>query len=206
MPAAFVLLGSLSSIITGCAPAPDMAPQPITPEPAVDRGDLLPDDSQVMQGRGEEADTEESAEPIEVNEADTEVPVEVTPLDEGVSDSEEAPEPVETVTEPEPVEPSSVYTDGSYSSNGAYSTPGGPEEVAVTLTVENDVITSVVIGNIAKHEISKKWTNSFRDGIAGEVVGVNLSELDAVGATNGSSLTPIGFNTALSSIKVQATR
>ena len=110
------------------------------------------------------------------------------------------------MTEPEPVEPSSVYTDGSYSSNGAYSTPGGPEEVAVTLTVENDVITSVVIGNIAKHEISKKWTNSFRDGIAGEVVGVNLSELDAVGATNGSSLTPIGFNTALSSIKVQATR
>lgn len=95
------------------------------------------------------------------------------------------------------------YKDGEYSEMGGYTSPAGPEEIGVKLSIKDDVITAVTIEPKATHEFSVKWQGVFRDNVATAVVGKKLSEIN-LDKVAGSSLTPKGFNQALEKIKNQA--
>jgi hypothetical protein len=100
---------------------------------------------------------------------------------------------------------SSLYMDGTYSTVSNYNTPAGVEELGVSITVKNDIVTAVNISNMGKDEVSVKLQNLFIDGVGSLVNGIALSEISDLGPVNGSSLTPMGFNKALATLKADAT-
>ncbi len=95
------------------------------------------------------------------------------------------------------------YKNGVYSVTGGYTSPAGPEQLGVTVTLENNVISDVSVEVRADKPISKKMQEDFAANYKSQVVGKKLSEvkLDKV---SGSSLTPKGFNDALEQVKTQA--
>lgn len=95
------------------------------------------------------------------------------------------------------------YKDGTYESDGSYTSPAGTETVKVSLTVERDIVTAVTVTSKAKDSQSKVYQSLFIKGISGEVVGEKLDGL-TVGKVNGSSLTGGGFNKAIQAIQVLA--
>ena len=133
---------------------------------------------------------------------DTSIP---TPAPTPVS----TPTPVTPVTTPTPPVATpvkktvSVYKDGTYSATGLYMSPGGEDQVAVTLTLANDIITSVTVTPTAGDHTSQRYQNRFVSGYKQYVIGKNIASVNLT-VVSGSSLTPIGFNTALAQIKAQA--
>ena len=95
------------------------------------------------------------------------------------------------------------YADGTYSADGSYQSPGGEESVSVSITLDDDVVTAVTVTPHATSGNSKQYQTQFASGIAGEVVGKDIAELD-VSRVAGSSLTSGGFNEALEQIKADA--
>lgn len=95
-----------------------------------------------------------------------------------------------------------AYENGTYTADGEYASPMGPEKVTVTMTVANDIVTDV---SVATHGIgaSALWQGKFASGIQKVAVGKSLGDLQ-VSNVSGSSLTPIGFNAAVEAIRVQA--
>ncbi len=96
-----------------------------------------------------------------------------------------------------------IYKNGTYSATGSYMSPGGQDQVAVTLTLVNDIVTSVSVTPQAGDRTSQRYINRFLSGYQQYVVGQDISTL-SLGRVSGSSLTPIGFNNALSQIRAQA--
>ncbi|OOB89264.1 FMN-binding protein [Rathayibacter sp. VKM Ac-2630] len=97
----------------------------------------------------------------------------------------------------------SAYADGTYDAEGAYTSPGGNETVGVELTLEGGVVTAVTVTPQSENPTGEQYQERFAGGIAGEVVGVPLDELD-VSVVSGSSLTSGGFNDAVETIKADA--
>ena len=96
-----------------------------------------------------------------------------------------------------------TYADGTYTAEGAYQTPESVEQISVTVTLENDVITAVeVVGDPQKSE-SEKSQAEFIGGISEVVVGRDIDEI-SVSRVAGSSLTSGGFNQAIETIKAEA--
>lgn len=95
------------------------------------------------------------------------------------------------------------YADGTYSAQGGYVSPGGQQQVAVELTLENDVVTAVTVTPEGQDPQSLGFQEKFAGGIAAEIVGKDIDTLD-VTRVAGSSLTSGGFNAALSTIKADA--
>ncbi len=95
------------------------------------------------------------------------------------------------------------YADGTYSADGSYQSPGGQESVSVSITLDDDVVTAVTVTPHATSGNSKQYQTQFASGIAAEVVGKDIDELD-VSRVAGSSLTSGGFNDALEQIKADA--
>lgn len=100
-------------------------------------------------------------------------------------------------------ESASGYQDGTYEASGSYVSPGGTESVSVELTLSDGVVTAITVTPGAKHPTSQQYQQAFASGIADEVVGVSIDELD-VDAVSGSSLTSGGFNQAVEQIKQDA--
>lgn len=97
-----------------------------------------------------------------------------------------------------------TYKDGTYTANGSYYTPDGPEEIGVTITISSDKISSVSIDDtLVDNNESYAYAQRFKQGIDQAVVGQNISDVQ-VYRISGSSLTPIGFNNALEAIKNNA--
>jgi len=97
----------------------------------------------------------------------------------------------------------SEYADGTYTADGHYISPGGPTSVTVTVTLEDGIITDVeVIGHSTDRD-GQNFQSRFIGGIAQEVVGLPIDELD-VSHVAGSSLTSGGFNQAIEAIMEQA--
>lgn len=136
----------------------------------------------------------------EVEEVETVEEVEDVEEPEDVPSSSSTTTPVKT----EAVEESSVYEDGSYTASGSYVSPGGPESIGVTLTIEDDIVTSVNIQKNATLDKSINFQGLFAAGISAQVVGKSLDEIGGYSSVNGSSLTPDGFDQALSLIKAEA--
>ncbi|MEY4722617.1 MAG: hypothetical protein RLZZ324_130 [Candidatus Parcubacteria bacterium] len=97
----------------------------------------------------------------------------------------------------------SEYKDGTYTAVGHYTSPGGPETINVTVTLKADVITDVNVVSNATNNKSIYMQNAFISGYKAQVVGRKIQDVN-VGKVAGSSLTPIGFNEAIASIKAQA--
>lgn len=101
------------------------------------------------------------------------------------------------------VVPELIYKNGVYSSIGDYISPGGSEQIGITLTLKDDVIVDAKAEVKATRPASVKFQGFFSGGFSALVIGKKIDEvkLDKV---SGSSLTPKGFNDALAKIKVQA--
>jgi len=100
-------------------------------------------------------------------------------------------------------EADSTYVDGTYSADGDYQSPNGAESVTVTVTVEDDIVTAVEVVGHATGGNSKQFQSQFASGIATEVVGMPLDEVE-VSRVAGSSLTSGGFNAAIDAIQAEA--
>lgn len=98
----------------------------------------------------------------------------------------------------------SAYKDGTYSAKGTFHTPDGSAYIGVTLTLASSKITKVSIDDsgISSRE-SVQYTERFISGINSIVVGKNIDEVK-VSRVSGASLTPVGFNNALTTIKNDA--
>jgi len=93
------------------------------------------------------------------------------------------------------------YRDGSYTAKGWYG--GGPSSIDVEVTLDDDLITAVVVTPNATDPTSLDYQNRFAGGVSQAVVGRHVDdvELDRVA---GSSTTPDGFNDALRQIRSEA--
>lgn len=94
------------------------------------------------------------------------------------------------------------YKDGSYSADGTYRTPGGNETISVDITLKDSTVTAVGVQGNGSGD-SAEYQAMFKQGIASQVVGKKIDELN-VSRVSGSSLTSTGFNNALDTIKQQA--
>lgn len=121
------------------------------------------------------------------------------------------PTPVANTTPPAPVAPTTpvvnasatTYKDGTYTAKGDYKEPSGTASLNVTLTIKNDVVTDSTVTGIADNPDSRRYQKIFLGSYKTYVTG---KKVDAVNITNmsGSSLTPAGFNEAVTAIKAQA--
>lgn len=127
--------------------------------------------------------------------------VEEEPPVEEEATTVETTEPEGSTEEPE----DSAYVDGTYTQTGSYQSPAGSESITVTVTVQEDVVTGVSVTSNAVNPTSQNYQGLFISGVNSVVVGKPLSDVGSLGPVNGSSLTPVGFNSALNVIKSEAT-
>ena len=106
--------------------------------------------------------------------------------------------PAETATDP-----NASYKDGTYKATGDYVSPGGSQEITVSVTVENGIITDTSAQNGANDTESKEHQGDFIAGYKSKVVGKKLSEV-SLSRVSGSSLTSQGFNDAIQQIRQDA--
>ncbi len=87
-----------------------------------------------------------------------------------------------------------AVTDGSYSAQKEYGTPGGAETVGFELTVKDDVVTAVSVdASMLKAPISQTVAGKFKDALPELVVGKKITELNLPANVAGSSLTNAAF-------------
>lgn len=98
----------------------------------------------------------------------------------------------------------SQFKDGTYKATGNYVSPGGPEEIGVSVTLKNGVVTEAEVQPMAERPMSKQFQGKFKEGFKEFVVGKPINEI-ALTVVNGSSLSPKGFMDALQKIEQQAT-
>ncbi|MET0449652.1 MAG: hypothetical protein ABW004_14650 [Aeromicrobium sp.] len=96
---------------------------------------------------------------------------------------------------------SAAYRDGTYEAEGEYG--GLPSHIGVTLTLDDGVVTDVVVETRATDPTSLDLQRRFADAVPAVAEGRPIADLD-VGRTAGSSGTPQGFNDALEQIRDQA--
>ncbi len=128
-----------------------------------------------------------------------------TPLtvgDEQVDDAA-AIDAAEVVEAPEPAAALGPVADGTYTAIGAYQSPNGAETVVVVLSVSDGVVVDARVDPQATNSTSSRYQGQFAGGIAEEVVGKPLADLE-VSRVAGSSLTGRGFNDALEEIRAEA--
>ena len=98
---------------------------------------------------------------------------------------------------------SANYKDGTYTEDGDYTSPGGPQSVTVKLTLADDKVTAVTVTGHASDSTAKGYQAQFVSGISDAVVGKDIDSLN-ISRVAGSSLTSGGFNAALKAIKADA--
>lgn len=107
----------------------------------------------------------------------------------------------EPVLTPTPT-PSTTYRNGTYSADGSYATPGGMEEITLTVTIGDDKITAT---SLTTHGggTTAQYQGMFKNGYSNQVVGKPVDSV-SLSRISGSSLTSRGFNRALTAIKSEA--
>ncbi len=97
----------------------------------------------------------------------------------------------------------STYKDGTYDGTASYQSPGGNENITVTLTLKDSVITAVKSTVDGTDPDELHYQGEFDKGISAVVVGKKLDDIQ-VDKVGGSSLTSQGFNNAVEKIKTEA--
>ncbi len=95
------------------------------------------------------------------------------------------------------------FKDGTYTATGSYSSPGGNEEIEITITLANNTISATSAKPMAASRESSEYQDEFVSTYQDQVVGKRVATL-RLGNVSGSSLTSRGFNDALEIIKSQA--
>lgn len=113
-----------------------------------------------------------------------------------------APTPAASASE-ESSATASTYADGTYTAEGSYATPESVETIVVTVTLQDDIITSVDVSGDPQKRESEEYQGRFIGGIADVVVGQDIDQI-SVSRVAGSSLTSGGFNQAIDTIKSEA--
>lgn len=98
---------------------------------------------------------------------------------------------------------SGTYKDGTYTADASYYVPHGTEDIKVTLTVANGVVTDSSIVNSESDHDSQRYQEEFADEYKSYVVGKNLADIK-LSYVAGASDTTDGFNDAVSQIQSQA--
>jgi uncharacterized protein with FMN-binding domain len=98
-----------------------------------------------------------------------------------------------------------LYKDGDYTATGDYNSPGGAEQVKVSLTLKNDIITAFNVISLAVRPETKIYQGKFIQGVNGSglVLGKKITDVKLT-KVSGSSLTPKGWNDAIAKIEAQA--
>jgi len=97
----------------------------------------------------------------------------------------------------------SLYKDGTYTATGSYISPGGADQVGVTVTLKDDIITAATVTPMPGDPTSAKYQGIFAANYQPYVIGKDITQLD-VHKVSGSSLTSQGFNAAIAQIEAQA--
>ena len=97
----------------------------------------------------------------------------------------------------------SAFKNGTYTVSDTYSSPGGIEDIKVTLTLNNNTITDVSVVQEANNNESAEYQEKFQDSYKSKVVGKALSSLQ-LSRSSGASLTTNAFNDALDQLRSQA--
>ena len=114
-----------------------------------------------------------------------------------------------TVDQPVAVTPtktttgSATYKDGTYTATGSYMSPGGQDQLGVTLTLKGDIVTDATVTPAAGDNTSARYQSVFIAGYKQYVIGKDISTLKLT-KVSGSSLTGAGFNDAVAKIEAQA--
>ena len=95
------------------------------------------------------------------------------------------------------------YKDGTYTQTGGYNSPGGAEQIAITVTLQNGVITDTSAVSKANDSEAKQFQSKFIGAYKDLVVGKNIDDVQ-LSRVSGSSLTSEGFNNAIEQIKADA--
>jgi uncharacterized protein with FMN-binding domain len=95
------------------------------------------------------------------------------------------------------------YKDGTYTATASYMSPGGSDDLTVSLTLKNGVVTDSTVTPGAHDGKSSRYQDKFIAGYKNLVIGKSIDTLK-LGAVSGASLTPVGFNAAVVKIKTQA--
>lgn len=122
----------------------------------------------------------------------------MTPVTPAATPSTATPTPTPAVTTT-----TSAYKDGTYSAVGNYVSPGGAEDVKVSLTLKDGIVTDSTFEAHSPRPMSARFQGQFAAGYKTLVVGQPIADLK-LGAVSGSSLTPMGFNDAVAKIQAQA--
>lgn len=110
------------------------------------------------------------------------------------------PLPATTTT---PITFNNKYKDGVYNVTTSYNSPGGLDNLGVSMTLLKDKVVNVIVTNGAKDGTSRSYQNEFIASISSLVIGKNISTL-SLGVVSGASLTSRSFNDALNKIRTQA--
>lgn len=98
---------------------------------------------------------------------------------------------------------STAYEDGSYTATSSYSTPGGSEDITISITLEDNVVTGSEVSQVPSDQGAAAYQAEFKQNYKPLVEGRKISEIN-LSRVSGSSLTSRGFNDAVESIKSQA--
>ena len=91
---------------------------------------------------------------------------------------------------------SAPVADGTYSGSGTYETPGGRQQIDVTVVLTDGVVTAVRVDPAATNATSRRFQERFASVVVDAVVGRPVEEVD-VDRVAGSSSTGVGFMAAL---------
>lgn len=100
-------------------------------------------------------------------------------------------------------QPATAYKNGTYTVNGSYMCPAGLQQIGISVTVANDKIIATEAVNKASSSTPSQYQNDFISSYKSFVIGKSIADLK-LGKVARSSLTPNGFNDALSKIKAAA--
>lgn len=98
---------------------------------------------------------------------------------------------------------SATFKDGTYTATGSYQTPGGQESIDLTVTLSGNTITDAKVVQNASGGEAAEYQSKFASGYRSLVVGKKITDVSLTRVA-GSSLTPVGFNNAISDIENQA--
>lgn len=96
-----------------------------------------------------------------------------------------------------------TYKNGTYQATGNYLSPGGQETIGITLVVQGDKVTDATVVSNATLPTSQLFQQDFAANFKTHVIGKDLASLK-LDKISGSSLTPKGFNDAVSKIQAEA--
>jgi len=98
----------------------------------------------------------------------------------------------------------SAYKAGTYEASASYSTPESVETINVTLTIDaSGTVTESSVSQNPQDRESAEYQSRFADNYKTKVVGKSIASL-SLSNVSGASLTPIGFNKAVSQIRTKA--